>query len=152
EKKVETPTRDVPRLKLLLVEDGRVNQIVATQFLEEAGHHVVLANNGIEALEKLKVGTFDGILMDMRMPEMDGYETTTIIRESEKKNGTHIPIIAMTANAMEGDRENCLSFGMDDYLAKPVRAEALYRVLERNLISEKTGDQRRPNRPGDVGN
>ena len=133
-KDVEEPLGDTQKLSLLLVEDGRGNQIVASQFLEDIGHQVVIANNGLEALDALEQGSFDAILMDMQMPEMDGYETTSQIRDNEMSTGRHIPIIAMTANAMEGDREKCLSYGMDDYLAKPIRAEELYRVLERTLM------------------
>jgi CheY-like chemotaxis protein len=121
--------RDAPPMKLLLAEDGRVNQVVATRLLESLGHEVVLATDGREALGTLEKGEFDAVLMDVQMPEMDGYEAAERIREKEKETGRHVPIIAMTANAMAGDRERCLASGMDDYVAKPVRSGELRRVL-----------------------
>ncbi len=122
----------VPGMRVLLVEDGRVNQIVATRMLEGRGHEVSLAGNGREALAAFEKGQFDAILMDIQMPEMNGFEATRAIREKEKIAGRRIPIIAMTANAMKGDRESCLEAGMDDYVAKPVRASELFETLERH--------------------
>ena len=118
-------------MKLLLVEDGRVNQLVAIKLLEDRGHQVTLANNGREALGILANQTFDAILMDIQMPEMNGLEATQAIRLHEIGTGTHVPIIAMTANAMKGDREQCLAVGMDDYIAKPIHSLQLYPLLEK---------------------
>ena len=119
------------RLDLLLAEDNAVNQTLATRLLEKLGHKVTVANNGIEALEKWQTGDFDAILMDVDMPEMNGYEATRHIREQEKATGGHIPIVAMTAHAMQGAREECLRHGMDGYLTKPIDTEALWAELER---------------------
>lgn len=120
----------VRSLRLLLAEDGRVNQLVATKLLQDRGHHVTLANNGREVLEILEKEEFDAVLMDIQMPEMNGFEATAQIREKEREGITHLPIIAMTANAMQGDRERCLAAGMDDYISKPVRSAELFRAVE----------------------
>jgi two-component system sensor kinase len=117
-------------LRVLLAEDGLVNQQVACRLLEARGHQVVVANNGIEAISLLEHGTFDLILMDVQMPEMDGFEATAAIRLHEEKTGAHIPIIAMTAHALKGDRQRCLDAGMDGYLAKPIHANVLYETLD----------------------
>ncbi len=124
----------MPVLEVLLAEDGRANQLVAIRFLERRGHSVTLAENGREAVIAWENGHFDAILMDIHMPEMNGFEATHLIREGEEAGSPRIPIIAMTANAMRGDREACLEAGMDDYLAKPVHAKDLYEVLERLAI------------------
>ncbi len=113
------------RARILLVEDNAVNQRLAVRILEKAGHTVATADNGRQALYRLQEQPFDIVLMDVQMPEMDGFEATGRIRESERLAGAHIPIIAMTAHAMTGDRERCLAAGMDDYLSKPIRPEAL---------------------------
>ncbi len=120
----------VARRRILLVEDGPVNQRVATELLSQRGHVVEIADNGLEALRTLETNDFDLVLMDVQMPEMDGFEATAAIREKEDGTGEHIPIIAMTAHAMHGDRERCLEAGMDDYVAKPLRADELYAVVE----------------------
>ena len=112
-------------LSVLLVEDNPINQRVASRILEKAGHQVSTAMNGIEALNLFDIRRFDVILMDMQMPEMDGLEATRHIRERESVNGVRTPIIAMTANVMQGDKEICLNAGMDDYIAKPVKASEL---------------------------
>jgi CheY-like chemotaxis protein len=117
-------------LRILLAEDGLVNQKVAVNLLERRGHRVNVANNGQEALAALDSTSFDVVLMDVQMPTMDGFEATSIIREREKESGAHIPIIAMTAHAMKGDRERCLEVGMDGYIAKPIRAKDLYETVE----------------------
>ena len=129
----------VRSLRVLLAEDGLVNQKVAVQFLQRRGHRVTVAVNGREAVEawEKENGAFDLILMDVQMPELDGYEATAIIRQ--KEIGTHVPIIAMTANAMKGDREICLAAGMDGYVAKPVRAQELYQAIE-EATEKSTGD------------
>ncbi len=126
------------RLKLLLAEDGRVNQLVAVNLLEERGHSVTIANNGREAVELAEREDFDAILMDIQMPEMNGYEATGAIRKQEEENGDHIPIIAMTAHAMKGDRQSCLDAGMDDYIAKPIRSAELFRLVE-SVVSGRVG-------------
>jgi two-component system sensor histidine kinase/response regulator len=129
----------IAKLRLLLVEDGLVNQRVAVGLLEERGHTVIVANNGLEALERLAEageGAFDVVLMDVQMPEMDGFEATAAIREGERNSATHIPIVAMTAHAMKGDRERCLDAGMDDYVSKPLRPAVLYETVERNADNE----------------
>ena len=118
-------------LQVLLAEDSIVNQKLAVALLQKRGHHVVVANNGIEAVEAVRTRKFDVVLMDVQMPEMDGFEATAVIRAQEKKNGGHLPILAMTAHAMKGDRELCLQAGMDDYIAKPIRANELFTTLDR---------------------
>lgn len=118
------------RLRILLAEDNIINQKVALHLLERRGHVVAVANNGQEVLAALKRNTFDLILMDVQMPVMDGFEATRIIREEEKKTGAHIPIIAMTAYALKGDRERCLDAAMDDYIAKPLKSEELFQKIE----------------------
>jgi signal transduction histidine kinase/CheY-like chemotaxis protein len=119
------------RLNILLAEDNVVNQRVAVSMLEKRGHAVQAVVNGKEVLEALACERFDLVLMDVQMPEMDGLEATVAIRQKEQDTGRHIPIIAMTAHAMKGDRERCLESGMDDYLSKPVERNALNTVLKR---------------------
>ena len=117
--------------RVLLVEDNRVNQQVALGMLARIGCAVETAANGREALERLAAASFDVVLMDCHMPEMDGFEATAAIRAREAVGGRRTPIVALTANAIEGDRERCLAAGMDDYLAKPIRLADLRRVVER---------------------
>ena len=117
-------------LHVLVAEDNRVNQKVLTHILEKQGHHVTLAETGREALEKLLEGGFDGILMDVQMPEMTGLEAARAIRRAERDSGYHIPILAMTAHAMKGDRERCLASGMDGYVSKPIRSQELLDALQ----------------------
>ena len=116
-------------LHILLAEDNHVNQIVAIRTLEKQGHSVVVANNGLEALSLLDQQSFDLVLMDIQMPEMDGLTATKTIRESERQGGSRIPIIAMTAHAMKGDRERCLESGMDGYVSKPISGKALEEAI-----------------------
>ena len=124
-------TEQVDRpLRVLLAEDNPVNQVVAIRLLEKRGHSVAVAGNGREALDATEQRIFDVVLMDLEMPEMSGLEATAAIRRREQRTGTHIPIIAMTAHAMIGDRERCLAAGMDGYVSKPVRADELYAALE----------------------
>ncbi len=117
-------------LRILLVEDNRINQRVAVRMLEKEGHHVTIAEDGKKALIALEQNTFDLVFMDVQMPEMDGYETTAEIRAREQATGRHLPIVAMTARAIKGDRERCLASGMDDYVSKPVTFHELRRVLQ----------------------
>ena len=125
------------RLKILLAEDNKVNQKLAMVLLQGRGHHVVLAGNGREALKILEKEEFDLVLMDVQMPEMDGFEATRIIREREKREDMpHVSIVAMTAHAMKGDRELCIEAGMDEYLTKPINPEELFELIER--ITEKS--------------
>jgi len=118
-------------MRILLAEDNPVNQFVVTAVLEKHGHTVVPATDGRQALAAVLAGGFDLVLMDVHMPEMDGYAATAAIRDAEKHTGDHIPIVALTAAAMEGDREISLAVGMDDYLAKPVRSAELLAVVDR---------------------
>ncbi len=117
-------------LKILLAEDNVINQRLAVSLLEKWGHKVIVANNGQEAFFLYGRETFDLILMDIQMPHMGGFETTAAIREAEKSTGRHIPIIAMTACAMKGDKDICLDKGMDGYLSKPIQIEELFNTLE----------------------
>jgi two-component system, sensor histidine kinase and response regulator len=117
-------------LHVLLAEDNAVNQRLAVRLLEKRGHSVAVASNGREALVALEKEKFDLIFMDVQMPEMDGLEATVAIREKEKSTGVHLPIIALTAHAMKGDREQCLTAGMDGYLTKPIRPQELDEILE----------------------
>jgi signal transduction histidine kinase/DNA-binding response OmpR family regulator len=135
----EIPTIAVRRnkLKVLLAEDNIINQKVATRIVEKMGHSVHIANDGIEVLSLLDTESFDVILMDVQMPNMDGFDATRAIREREKLSGAHIPIIAMTAHAMKGDMEECLDVGMDGYVAKPVNVKELEQALD-DLVEERT--------------
>ncbi len=117
-------------MKVLIVEDGHINQLVGARMLEKRGHTVTLASTGRESIELLKKEPFDAVLMDVHMPGINGYEATAKIRQGEKDTGRHVPIIAMTANAMKGDRELCLAAGMDDYISKPLRSAELFQVVE----------------------
>jgi signal transduction histidine kinase/CheY-like chemotaxis protein len=117
-------------LRLLLTEDNPVNQMFAVAILEKKGHAVRIANNGQEALDILGKEHFDAVLMDIQMPVLDGLEATRRIRTGEKESGKHIPIIAMTAHAMQRDREECLEVGMDHYVSKPIRTEHLFEILD----------------------
>jgi CheY-like chemotaxis protein/HPt (histidine-containing phosphotransfer) domain-containing protein len=128
----------LPPLKLLLAEDNEVNQKFAVRLLEKAGHRVTLAANGREALAASTTEAFDAILMDVQMPVLDGFEATRQLREREYGSGRSTPIIAMTANAAEGDREKCLASGMDGYIAKPIRSALLWAELRRLLADQTT--------------
>ena len=118
-------------LRVLLAEDNLVNQRVLLGMLQKIGHQAVIAGTGQEAIRLLQTQSFDVVFMDVQMPEMDGLTATAQIRQAEKKSGTHIPIIAMTAHAMKGDRERCLDSGMDSYLAKPITSEQVSDVLDK---------------------
>jgi CheY-like chemotaxis protein len=116
-------------MRILLAEDSLVNQKDAVTLLEREGHIVVVANDGREAIEAFDSQEFDLILMDVQMPEMDGFEATAAIRIEERQTGKHIPIIAMTAYALKGDRERCLEAGMDGYVPKPIHGEELFDAI-----------------------
>jgi CheY-like chemotaxis protein len=117
-------------LSVLLAEDNLVNQRLVVRLLEKRGHRVVVAGTGLEALQALEKGSFDFVLMDVQMPEMDGIEATAVIREREKGGGLHQPVVALTAHAIKGDREKCMAGGMDGYLSKPIRPQELDQLLE----------------------
>jgi CheY-like chemotaxis protein len=121
----------LPRIKVLVVEDNIVNQRVAVRMLEKHGCRVDVVANGQEAVDTTAGIAYDCIFMDCQMPEMDGFEATARIRQREMQTGQHVPIIAMTANAMLGDREQCLEAGMDDYVSKPVKSAELMAILQR---------------------
>lgn len=118
-------------VKLLLAEDNEINQELIVELLQECGIELVVANNGQEALEKLQQAQFDGILMDCQMPVMDGYCATRRIREHPDYQ--NLPIIAVTANAMEGDREKAISSGMNDHISKPIHLENVLQTLSKWL-------------------
>jgi len=124
-------------LRVLLAEDNLVNQRLGMRLLEKRGHSVVVAGNGRETLAAFESGGFDLILMDLQMPEMDGFEATTAIRERERESGNRVPIVALTAHAMKGDREKCLAAGMDGYLTKPIRPVELDGVLDTYIARQK---------------
>ncbi len=127
---IEKELKTLPHLdplNILLVEDSLVNQKLAVALLKKFGHSVTLAKNGIEAVEQALKAKFDVILMDIQMPEMDGFEATTRIRQSETEKQT--PIIALTAHAMKGYKERCLEAGMDGYVTKPLRIEELFEAI-----------------------
>lgn len=117
-------------LNILLAEDNPVNQKLAIRLLQKRGHTVTVANNGREALDASEKTAFDLVIMDVQMPEMDGLEATIELRRREQSSGGHMPIIAMTALTMKGDKERCLEAGMDGYLSKPIRPEELDDVLD----------------------
>ena len=143
---------------VLVAEDNRINDAVATAMLGKQGVRTVIAHNGREAVEMALSHDYAAILMDCQMPELDGYEATRMIRDAER--GRHVPIIAMTAHSMTGDRERCLAAGMDDYLSKPIRADELATVMSQQLSERRPGRDRRDprgskasepeSRPGDA--
>jgi len=145
----EQPSRLRP-LRILLAEDSLVNQKLAVGLLEKRGHTVVVVNHGREAVAALEAQRFDLVLMDVQMPEMDGLEATAVIRAKERRTGTHVPILAMTAHAMKGDRERCLSAGMDDYIAKPIRARQVFEKIEAVLAPPTEQDVPREPAPYQV--
>ena len=127
------PPQVTPALRILLVEDNPVNQKVATRLLEKMGHSVTLAGNGREALDVLERSGWDGfelVLLDIQMPVMDGFETIAVIRERERGNGRHLPVIALTAHTIDGDAERCLRAGMDGYASKPIIVADLQAVIQ----------------------
>ncbi len=128
------PQSQPRRGTILLAEDNYINQVVTVRILEGQGHRVVVGANGRLALEILERQPVDLVLMDIQMPEMDGFQATKAIREHEAITGTHVPIIALTAHVMQGYRQKCLDAGMDDYISKPVRSQDLLDVVNRTLV------------------
>ncbi|MBA3004276.1 MAG: response regulator, partial [Desulfurivibrio sp.] len=128
------------KFHILLAEDNLVNQKVAQKLLEKEGHSVVIANNGREAVEKYDAEHFDLILMDVQMPEMDGFEATAEIRALEQGTPRHIPILALTAHAMKGYSEKCLEAGMDGYVSKPFNIKNLVEQLHGLSLSDRQND------------
>jgi CheY-like chemotaxis protein len=137
----ERPSRPAGRLRVLVAEDNEVNQKVVSRMLERLGHHAEVAVNGREALERAKAGTFDLVLMDCQMPEMDGWEATARIRAA-LAGRRRIPILALTANASDADRQRCLDAGMDAHLSKPLKLERLAEAL--STWGPATPAERRP--------
>jgi len=141
------------RIRLLVADDNETNQMVVVRMLQKLGCQAEVAANGREAVEAAARGSYALVLMDCQMPEMDGFEATRALREAEAARGARTPIIALTANALSGDRERCLQAGMDDYLPKPVRMEDLERVLQkwgRRSEAEPPGRSPRPGVPADT--
>ena len=126
------------RLRILVVEDNPINQKVAAHILQKYGNTVILANDGKEALEAFKKEEFDLILMDVQMPVMDGFQATAAIRKVERSTGKHIPIIALTAHTMKGDRKKCLDAGMDDYVSKPIKPDVLFQTIDELLLKNRS--------------
>jgi CheY-like chemotaxis protein len=134
--------------RILLVENNLFNQEVACEFLKNADALVSIAQNGAEALDLLRLESFDCVLMDIQMPVMDGFEATKQIRKDTSL--AHLPVIAMTADAWNEDREHCLEIGMDDFISKPFKPDALYRMLEKWLMSPRSGSAVIPDEEGVV--
>jgi CheY-like chemotaxis protein len=128
----EEQAKPITKARVLIVEDNLINQKVARSLMERMGYSVEVAANGREGLQKWQEGFFDLILMDCQMPEMDGYEATREIRAREAGE-RHTPIVAVTANAMAGDREKCLAAGMDAFVPKPIKIDGLVGILEQLL-------------------
>jgi CheY-like chemotaxis protein len=134
-----------------LVEDNNTNQIIAMHMLRKLGYAVDVVENGKEALDAIEIVPYALVLMDIQMPVMDGFETTAAIRRRESTNGRHLPIVAMTAHAMRGDRELCLNAGMDDCISKPVHPRDLSRVMDRLLSLVTTAAREEPGSEGSHG-
>jgi len=117
-------------LRVLVVEDNKVNQVVVARILEKHGHETVIVGDGLQAIQAFEAEAFDLVLMDAQMPVLDGFEATREIRKREQATGGHIPIVGLTALAMKGDQERCLEAGMDYYLTKPIRPRDLISVME----------------------
>jgi len=130
-----TPQRAARKLRVLVAEDNAVNRKLAENLLQRRGHTPIMVNNGREATEALLKEQIDLILMDLQMPEMDGFEATAAIRVRERQVGGRMPIIALTAHAMEGDRQRCLDADMDGYISKPVKAVELFEVIDRVMAA-----------------
>jgi PAS domain S-box-containing protein len=139
-KSPQIPPRSERALHVLLAEDNGVNQILATKILEKLGHRVTVVDDGRAAVEAAKSTRFDLIAMDIQMPELDGLQACRAIREWEQAGGGHVPIIAMTAHAMKGDRERCIEAGMDGYVAKPIHAAELAAAIEEVCVGHPPAD------------
>jgi CheY-like chemotaxis protein len=137
-------------VRVLVGEDNIVNQKVAVRLLEKLGCRVDVAANGREAVTMLARLAYDVVLMDCQMPEMDGFAATAAIRQREASTGHHVPIIALTANAMHGDRERCLAAGMDGYITKPMKADELYGVIAQCRPEGETSPEDMPTPPMDL--
>jgi CheY-like chemotaxis protein/HPt (histidine-containing phosphotransfer) domain-containing protein len=147
EEPMRSPQRSEPSLqplKILLAEDNVFNQKLAVEMLQLRGHSVTVARTGVKVLSALEADWFDLILMDVQMPDMDGLEAAREIRRQEESSGKHTPIVAMTAHALDGDRERCIEAGMDDYVPKPIRSRALFSAVERAIAQSaaKTAETR----------
>jgi CheY-like chemotaxis protein len=127
-----------PPLRVLLAENNAVNERLALAMLKEAGAVVTVAQTGRDAIEAWAISRFDVVLMDIQLPELDGFDATQIIRAREDAD-EHVPIIALTARAMTGDRERCLAAGMDDFIAKPLHADTLMDVIDRLVGASRVG-------------
>ena len=138
------PQRAQRKLRVLLAEDNQVNQLLATRIFEKLGHHVTIVSNGREAFSAVKARQFDLVAMDVQMPEMDGLDATSAIRVWEKSTGKRIPIMAMTAHAMKGDRERCLTAGVDGYISKPIRIEELEQTIAGLVSTSKPAEAPEP--------
>lgn len=136
----DSPLYSQKKLKILIAEDNQINQIVAKKILEKEGFEVDIVDTGKKAVEAVEQKNYAFVFMDIQMPEMDGYEAARTIREREKESGKHVAIIALTASAMEKDREKCLDAGMDEYLAKPIEKEEMIRVLKKTARLLFTAD------------
>lgn len=139
------------RLRLLVVEDNAVNRVVAARLLEKRGHSVAQAEHGRQAVEAIDRERFDAVVMDIQMPEMDGFEATALVRRRESVEGGHLPIIALTAHALKGDEERCRAAGMDAYLTKPVNAQALYEAVEHLAYGSRATPAESPSPPQALG-
>jgi CheY-like chemotaxis protein len=124
-----------PAVRVLIADDNVVNQKLISQLLQGRGHDVTVVSTGREAVEEVTRGDYDLVLMDLQMPEMDGLEATALIRRRERLTHLRVPIIALTAHAMAGDRERCLDAQMDDYVAKPIKAGELFEVIDRVMVA-----------------
>ncbi len=138
------------RLNILLAEDNPVNQKVALLMLEKGGHIVTVVEDGELAVEAWRTGQFDMILMDVMMPKLNGIEATRQIRQAETRLGGHIPIVAITANAMQSDQEQCLGAGMDGYLAKPLSPNRLHQEIERAWLANSECQTIKPSEKDDL--
>ena len=129
------PTRAARQLRVIVAEDNPVNQKLAAHLLRRRGHDPVLVGNGREAVEAIAAEAFDLVLMDLQMPEMDGFEATAAIRKRDADLGTRMPIVALTAHAMQGDRQRCLDADMDGYVSKPIDPVVLFEVIDQVIAA-----------------
>src|SRR5262249_45987970 len=126
-------------IRVLVAEDNALNQQVVRHLLARQGHTVQIAKDGQETLEALEQGCFDLLLLDVHMPELDGFRVIETLRRNERDTNRHLPVVALTARSMKGDRERCLAAGMDDYLAKPIRGKELFAAIERVRRADQGG-------------